>query len=570
MSRSSTESEDGTSEDYNERQELLLTSTTTKSGHYSRHGMTKSTSRTRLHKGTSEVYDSASSVSRSVSSDSAYSRSASMSGTGSRDIAGHFVGDRKYRKTSRRTSSGRESVSIASKVSSNLGSSNTGHNRASKSRKVPRIPKYYSRSSSNSRRSGSSSQTHFKAYGNTERYSDSNRTYSSSTPRRSRYRSNSSSNRKYRMPHYYKAPSWSVSNSEFSDSSYQWDLNQATSPGKISSPAQSTSRLVADVSPERAKIVRKSKASTTRSNTFSEVTKKILDRVIQIQRQLPICLSVGATAASLLFVILIVLLSLANSNLMKLKRMDQNVKFDGSLADLTESLKQKLKLNFDLQSSCRDILRRNPRSPSGYYPLLFSTGLIHIVYCDMTLSCGGYTGGWMRLAELDTDDCFPGLDTRVISGIKTCKSDDLDCTSIHFSSGDFIYSNVCGIVTGFGSGMFDGFHTQAGFIRETFLSDNYLDGISITVGLDHVWSLVLGGCRCESGPSFIGEDWSCDNTCLLQCKRLLWHQIYCGKKLPFFKRLPRPTNEDMQFRICQDDSVTNEKLSLLTARIYVR
>jgi lipocalin len=27
---------------------------------------------------------------------------------------------------------------------------------------------------------------------------------------------------------------------------------------------------------------------------------------------------------------------------------------------------------------------------------------LHVrVYCDMTMSCGGVTGGWMRVAELD-------------------------------------------------------------------------------------------------------------------------------------------------------------------------
>ena len=42
-----------------------------------------------------------------------------------------------------------------------------------------------------------------------------------------------------------------------------------------------------------------------------------------------------------------------------------------------------------------------PSSPSGYYSVRDSTGSAVRVYCDMTRSCGGVIGGWMRVAELD-------------------------------------------------------------------------------------------------------------------------------------------------------------------------
>ena len=42
-----------------------------------------------------------------------------------------------------------------------------------------------------------------------------------------------------------------------------------------------------------------------------------------------------------------------------------------------------------------------PFSPSGYYWVRASNGSTVRVYCDMTRSCGGVTGGWMRVAELD-------------------------------------------------------------------------------------------------------------------------------------------------------------------------
>ena len=42
--------------------------------------------------------------------------------------------------------------------------------------------------------------------------------------------------------------------------------------------------------------------------------------------------------------------------------------------------------------------------PSGYYWVRACNGSAVRVYCDMTRSCGGVTGGWMRVAGLDFND----------------------------------------------------------------------------------------------------------------------------------------------------------------------
>ena len=52
-------------------------------------------------------------------------------------------------------------------------------------------------------------------------------------------------------------------------------------------------------------------------------------------------------------------------------------------------------------SSCATLKALSPSSPSGYYWVRASNGSAVRVYCDMTRSCGGVTGGWMRVAELD-------------------------------------------------------------------------------------------------------------------------------------------------------------------------
>ena len=42
--------------------------------------------------------------------------------------------------------------------------------------------------------------------------------------------------------------------------------------------------------------------------------------------------------------------------------------------------------------------------PSGYYWVRASNGSAVRMYCDVTRSCGGVTGGWMRVARLDFND----------------------------------------------------------------------------------------------------------------------------------------------------------------------
>ena len=62
--------------------------------------------------------------------------------------------------------------------------------------------------------------------------------------------------------------------------------------------------------------------------------------------------------------------------------------------------------------SCREIYDYNivSRGHSGYY-WINNTDNILKVYCAMELTCGGITGGWMRIANIDTtqgDDCPSG------------------------------------------------------------------------------------------------------------------------------------------------------------------
>ena len=84
----------------------------------------------------------------------------------------------------------------------------------------------------------------------------------------------------------------------------------------------------------------------------------------------------------------------------------------GSLQIDLDMLQQESSQNFSfLESRTQHLLRNGanvisctalpPSSPSGYYWVRASNGSVVRVYCDMTRSCGGVIGGWMRVADLD-------------------------------------------------------------------------------------------------------------------------------------------------------------------------
>ena len=92
----------------------------------------------------------------------------------------------------------------------------------------------------------------------------------------------------------------------------------------------------------------------------------------------------------------------------------------------------------------------SPSSPSGHYWVRTPTGSAVLVYCDPTRSCGGVTGGWRRVAELDmtnsSQQCPSALRQRN-DNIRTCGTDPgRDCSSLTFPTDSLSYSKVCGKV----------------------------------------------------------------------------------------------------------------------------
>ena len=249
-----------------------------------------------------------------------------------------------------------------------------------------------------------------------------------------------------------------------------------------------------------------------------------------------------------------------------------------------------------------------PSSPSGYYWVRASNGFAVRVYCDMTRSCGGVTGGWMRVAELDmtnsSHQCPSGLRQRTDSNKRTCvrNSDSRGCSSVTFSSATLEYSRVCGKVIAYQSGTAD---TFAGHSNPT-IDTNYLDGVSLTHGnnpREHIWTFVASlhedtthailNCPCTTRtrfgsqpPAFVGNDYFCDTgvrgTALVGIfygADPLWDGAGCGPRSTccdlnnppwFYKQLPQPTTDDIEMRVCRDEDASNEDIAIEMVEIYIQ
>ena len=134
-------------------------------------------------------------------------------------------------------------------------------------------------------------------------------------------------------------------------------------------------------------------------------------------------------------------------------------------------------------ASCAAIQTLLPLSPSGYYNIRSSNGYVITAYCDMTRSCGGITGGWMRVAELDMTDnttqCPDSLELRT-TPLCTCTTVNTGggiCSSDMFSVDGVQYSKVCGSIRAYQVG-----NTDAFGLKITNIDSYCVDGVSLTHG----------------------------------------------------------------------------------------
>jgi len=266
--------------------------------------------------------------------------------------------------------------------------------------------------------------------------------------------------------------------------------------------------------------------------------------------------------------------------------------------------------------SCADIYQINKasRGVSGDYWIQTATGL-HQVYCDMELECGGYKGGWMRIADFDTsagDDCPTGWvkittpDDPPYPAIPVCRSPHNagNCYPTTFNVSGANYYKICGKVRGYQKGGMDGFY-QSTTARVRDLDGLYADGVSITIGnpRKHVWSYIGGqtrdaanshccNCPCSSTPGpavpiYLLNQYYCDsgndgtyNTATYFTNNPLWDGEGCDHPqnnccadvgMPWFKRVfATAQKEDVEVRICHNEPFTEEESLVEAIQLYVQ
>ena len=211
----------------------------------------------------------------------------------------------------------------------------------------------------------------------------------------------------------------------------------------------------------------------------------------------------------------------------------------------------------DPATSCKDLYATYYAS-SGYY-WIGEVGSAVRVYCNMSLTCGNLTGGWMRVANIDMTDisqnCPSGL-SLITSPIRVCDIPSRGCVSTNFDIHGAQYSHICGRVIGYQKGATDAF-----FFQSRGIDADYVFGVSLTHGLSprqHIWTFAGAldetsdgdyssfKCPCVNPnidptptvPSFIGNDYFCDTAfktayypsrnSLIQVSDPLWDGEGCG------------------------------------------
>ena len=249
--------------------------------------------------------------------------------------------------------------------------------------------------------------------------------------------------------------------------------------------------------------------------------------------------------------------------------------------------------------SCRDIYNYNMAShgQSGYYWI--KTDQVYRVYCDMELTCGGITGGWMRIANIDTtqgDDCPSGW-SNITQPRPLCRGsgDAAGCYSAYFSNNKTEYNSICGKLHGYKVGTPAAFF--ANYIPLHSIDAAYLDGVSITIGnpRKHVWSFAVGfsqiyksyrrgiNCPCAKFPGanppiFVQDHYYCEGGSTYGSDPL-WD----GRGCPpgddccstlgapwFYRHFTEPEKGAVEVRICRDEVYSNEATLLEQVQLYIQ
>ena len=220
--------------------------------------------------------------------------------------------------------------------------------------------------------------------------------------------------------------------------------------------------------------------------------------------------------------------------------------------------------------------------------------------------CGG-EGGWRRVVYLDMTDpntnCPTGWQLTPYSK-RTCgkvSTGRFSRDSVFFPVTGGEYNKVCGTIRAYQYGQTDAFRAYDNG-RVTTIDGAYVSGVSLTHGSprQHIWTFAAGAsedeptwkgaCPCDATinitiPSFVGGDYFCESGVnigyasyrLLYPDDPLWDGEGCASTStccefnnpPYFtKKLPNPTTDDIEARLCRLDS--NEDSPVEFIELYVK
>ena len=225
---------------------------------------------------------------------------------------------------------------------------------------------------------------------------------------------------------------------------------------------------------------------------------------------------------------------------------------------------------------------------------------------SMPVLCG--STGWTRVAYLDMSDiveeCPQEFRLYTSDGVRACgrqATDIASCDSIIFPTNGQTFTEVCGRVIGYQFGSTNAIHNDGA--GHDNIESAYLDGVSLTYGSSprqHIWSFIAGfqevqagelNCPCNVGSdvvvqSFIGDDYYCEagNPIIDWSPILYADPLWNGKgcrgieggccsvpSIPwFYKIIDAPASDDIELRICGDQSTGNEDSPVGLYEIYIK
>ena len=243
----------------------------------------------------------------------------------------------------------------------------------------------------------------------------------------------------------------------------------------------------------------------------------------------------------------------------------------GEVSRLTSELVQFIQ-DHHVFDSCASVSSSSLPFRSGQYHVHNLDGTYDQAYCNMTLTCGGLTGGWRRVAYLNLSDqedngCPSGLEYHNSMSCRRSSS-SVGCSPVTYETNGIAYSQVCGTVVAQGVDTPDGF-------RNRNIGQNYVDGISLTYGSprNHLWSYPVvhnGNCNdcTNKKPNFVSSNYFCFSP---DCSSgMVCSESGCSENW-FYRHFEESiTHSNIELRVCRSQSRNDEDIYLLHIEIYVQ